>query len=171
VTFVGWRSRETDALFFLAESMERSVCGTPRKATRLGECGGTEVKSTASTFHGTEDSDCQAALMELSFCGISSAGLRYVGSAVTCYRSALSLFHRTARKQRPAAPTERFESGACPPRSALDPADRRLPPSRLSGVEPSKRQTTISPFGSSIDGMRPVFYMRGTTEFWHLSMG
>jgi len=39
----------------------------------------------------------------------------------------------------------------------VDPNDLRLPPSRASGADPWKLHQQISQFGSSKDGMPPVF--------------
>jgi hypothetical protein len=44
----------------------------------------------------------------------------------------------------------------------VDPADLRLPPSRSSGADPYKLQRQIARFGSSLDGMPPVWVYEGS---------
>jgi hypothetical protein len=44
----------------------------------------------------------------------------------------------------------------------VDPADLRLPPSRLSGADPYKLQQQIARFGVSTDGMPPVWVYEGS---------
>jgi len=44
----------------------------------------------------------------------------------------------------------------------VDPADLRLPRSRLSGADPYKLQRQIARFGKSADGMYPVWVYEGS---------
>jgi len=44
----------------------------------------------------------------------------------------------------------------------VDPADLRLPPSRLSGADPYKLQRQIARFGKCADGMPPVWVYEGS---------
>ena len=44
----------------------------------------------------------------------------------------------------------------------VDPAELRLPPSRLSGADPYKLQHQIARFGKSITGMPPVWVYEGS---------
>ncbi len=44
----------------------------------------------------------------------------------------------------------------------VDPAELRVPPSRLSGADPYKLQRQIARFGKSIDGMPPVWVYEGS---------
>ncbi len=44
----------------------------------------------------------------------------------------------------------------------VDPAELRLPPSRLSGVDPYKLQRQIAVFGKSTAGMPPVWVYEGS---------
>lgn len=44
----------------------------------------------------------------------------------------------------------------------VDPAELRLPPSRLSGADPYKLQRQIARFGGSVDGMPPVWVYEGS---------
>jgi len=44
----------------------------------------------------------------------------------------------------------------------VDPAELRLPPSRLSGAGPYKLQQQIARFGASIDRMPPVWVYEGS---------
>jgi hypothetical protein len=44
----------------------------------------------------------------------------------------------------------------------VDPAELRLPPSRLSGADPYKLQPQIARFGKSTDGMPPVWVYEGS---------
>jgi hypothetical protein len=43
----------------------------------------------------------------------------------------------------------------------VDPAELRLPPSRLSGADPYKLQRQIARFGTSTNGMPPVWVYEG----------
>ncbi len=43
----------------------------------------------------------------------------------------------------------------------VDPAELRLPPSRLSGADPYKLQQEIARFGARTDGMPPVWVYEG----------
>jgi hypothetical protein len=44
----------------------------------------------------------------------------------------------------------------------VDPAELRVPPSRLSGADPYKLQRQIARFGKSTDGMPPVWVYEGS---------
>jgi hypothetical protein len=44
----------------------------------------------------------------------------------------------------------------------VDPAELRLPPSRLSGADPYKLQQQIAHFGASTDGMSPIWVYEGS---------
>lgn len=44
----------------------------------------------------------------------------------------------------------------------VDPAELRLPPSRLSGADPYKLQQQIARFGASMDGLPPVWVYEGS---------
>jgi hypothetical protein len=44
----------------------------------------------------------------------------------------------------------------------VDPAELRLPPSRLSGADPYKLQQQIGRFGAATDGMPPVWVYEGS---------
>lgn len=44
----------------------------------------------------------------------------------------------------------------------VDPAELRLPPSRVSGADPCKLQLQIARFGKSTDGMPPLWVYEGS---------
>ena len=44
----------------------------------------------------------------------------------------------------------------------VDPAELRLPPSRLSGADPYKLHRQVARFGNSPDGMPPVWVYEGS---------
>ena len=49
----------------------------------------------------------------------------------------------------------------------VDPAELRLPSSRLSGADPYKLQRQIARHGASITGMPPLFAYAGPMEHWN----
>jgi len=53
----------------------------------------------------------------------------------------------------------------------VDPAELRLPPSRLSGADPWKLHRQIRQFGSSRDGMSPIFVFEGPDGVLEISDG
>jgi hypothetical protein len=53
----------------------------------------------------------------------------------------------------------------------VDPSDLRLPPSRASGADPWKLHQQISQFGSSKDGMPPIFVYEDPDGILEISDG
>jgi hypothetical protein len=53
----------------------------------------------------------------------------------------------------------------------VDPAELRLPPSRLSGADPYKLQRQIARFGTSASGMPPVWVYEGSDGFMEIVNG
>jgi hypothetical protein len=53
----------------------------------------------------------------------------------------------------------------------VDPGKLRLPPSRASGADPWKLQQQIGQFGSSKDGMPPIFVYEDPDGFLEISDG
>jgi hypothetical protein len=53
----------------------------------------------------------------------------------------------------------------------VDPSELRLPPSRASGADPWKLHQQIGKFGSSKDGMPPIFVYEDPDGFLEISDG